>query len=94
MENRLSKVVKENKELQNELKNAKTKEEAFKLISPFIVGYTVDEMVKDLKAASSESALSDNELEAVAGGVSREDIYVSDQEFFESLFGWIKKFWD
>ena len=63
-----------------------SKEEAFAIIKDIIPGYTMEEMISELKEANEKAnAVSDDELETVAGGTSMQDIHISDDEFWETL---------
>ena len=87
MENQFVKLITEKPELKEKLRSAKNVEEAYQLIAEHIPGYTKDQLEEDLKKiAPKTEELPDDQLEAVAGGVSMEDIYVSDADFFDFLF--------
>ncbi|WP_432650700.1 hypothetical protein [Huintestinicola sp.] len=87
MAGKLFEALGKNAELSKKFMEASSKEEAFEVVKDIIPGYTIDEMISELKdRKENANAVSDDELEAVAGGTSMDDIYISDEEFFSTLF--------
>lgn len=89
---KLVEAIGADKELKDKFLNAESDTVAFDLIKDKIPGYTYDEFKAELKTLSDsrDGSVSDDELEAVAGGYRD----VSDGEFVESLFSygkWIAK---
>jgi hypothetical protein len=82
---KLIEAIGDNKELKDKFVNAESDKAAFELVKDKIPGYTYDEFKAELKTLydSRDGAVSDDELEGVAGGYRD----VPDEEFFESLFG-------
>lgn len=87
MASKLYEALGSNAELSKKFMEASSQEDAFAVVKDVIPGYTMDDMIAELKAAKENAnAVSDDELEAVAGGVSTADIYISDEDFFNQLF--------
>lgn len=87
-ENRLAIACKNHKEAAEQLRSAKTKDEAFKIFQSLIKDYTPEKFESDVKALPQNTELSDEALKGVSGGYRN----VSDKEFFGSLFGLLELF--
>ena len=86
MASKLFEALGKNAELSKKFMEASSKEEAFEVVRDIIPGYTIDEMISELKdIRENANAVSDDELEAVAGGISMDDIYIPDDEFIKEL---------
>ena len=97
MADKLYEALCKNAELSQKFMEASSKGEAFAVIKDIIPGYTMDEMISELEERQgSSSNVSDDELEAVAGGffmdddiglpVENEFRYVSVKDFYETIF--------
>jgi hypothetical protein len=77
-------AIADNKELKDKFLNAESDTAAYDLIKDKIPGYTYDDFKAECKTLSDsrDGALSDEDLEAVAGGFKD----ISDKEFVETLF--------
>jgi hypothetical protein len=92
MATKLVEAIGDNKELKDKFLNAESDTAAYDLIKDKIPGYTYDDFKAELKTLSDsrDGSISDEELDAVAGGYRE----VSNKEFVESLFSygkWIAK---
>lgn len=86
MAGKLFEALGKDAELSKKFIDASSKEEAFAVVKDIIPGYTMEEMIAELKEENEKAnAVSDDELEAVAGGTSMKDIEISDKEFWEII---------
>lgn len=86
--NKFESLIAEKPALKEKINAAGSADAAWKLIEQELPGYSQEEFAADLKSMKEASAeLSEDQLSAVAGGVSTDDIYISDADFFEGVFG-------
>lgn len=89
--NSILKLLENKPDLEKQIESTKSVDELFSLLSKEIPDYTKEKLNADLKdikkLSESKEALSEDELEAVSGGSGFKP--VSDEEFFNRLFGWV-----